>query len=422
MFSTPQQIVNLHSKLINPISMEPKTRWISLFSTNFLTVFSDNLLKWLVCFISIKWITTVSESSIISIASAMLVLPFIFLSPLAGKLAVKYEKKKVLVYGKIAEIPIMMIAAIGFMTESIYLVMMGVFLLGIQSSLFSPSKYGLIRDVGGDEGISYGTGTMEMLTFLGVLMGTFLASVISENNNLYLIIFLLIGISSVSLFSSTTIKANESLPDTTSDISINPIVFMIESYRKAKTIKGLNYVILGLSFFWLVGALLQMNLKVYCPSVLHLTDIQTGFVMVLAAVGIGLGCFVTGILSKDQVKIALIPIGGAGMVLFFGLIYFLNPGPILFGVLIFLTAFSCGMFKIPLNAWIQSNVKGRMLGDILAYENICEFGFILISSVIFFLFDVKTMYMVLLAITALITILLFYKIPNLKSLFARAKK
>lgn len=399
-----------------------KTKWVSLFSTNFLTVFNDNLLKWLVCFISIKWITTISESSVIAIASAMLVLPFIVLSPLAGRLAVKYEKRKVLIYGKIAEIPIMIIAAIGFVTHSIYLVMAAVLLLGIQSSLFSPSKYGLIRDVGGEEGISYGTGTMEMLTFFGVLMGTFLASVISEHNNLYIIIFLLIGISCLSLVTSIAIKVKETLPDTTNIVKINPITFMLESYKKAQKIAGLNYVILGLAFFWLVGALLQMNLKVYCPEVLHLSDIQTGIVMVLAAVGIGLGCFVTGIISKGKVKIALVPIGGAGMVLFFALIYFMNPEPILFGIFIFLTAFSCGMFKIPLNAWIQLNVKGRMLGDILAYENVCEFGFILISSALFFMFDIKTIFIVLLIITLMISILLFYKIPNLKSIFFKHQK
>lgn len=230
-----------------------KTSWFPLFATNFLTVFNDNLLKWLVCFISIKWITTVSESSVIAIASAMLVLPFIFLSPLAGKLSVKYEKKKVLTIGKLAEIPIMLLAACGFVFESIYMVMAGVLLLGIQSSLFSPSKYGLIRDVGGDEGISFGTGTMEMLTFVGVLLGTFVASFISDHYSLTVIIFLIIGVAILGFVSTVLIKANESEPNKEYEESVNPVSFIINSYHKAKTIPGLNYVILGLSFFWLVG-------------------------------------------------------------------------------------------------------------------------------------------------------------------------
>ena len=397
-----------------------KTNWFPLFSTNFLTVFNDNLLKWMVCFISIRWITTVAESTIIAIASAMLVLPFIFLSPLAGKFAVKYEKRKVMIIGKIAEIPIMIIAAIGFAFHSIYLVMAGVLLLGIQSSLFSPSKYGLIRDVGGDDGISFGTGTMEMLTFLGVLMGTFLASVISEHYNPVLVMSLIIGVAIVGLFTTIMIKADESEPNSNYNESVNPIKFMIHSYKQAKSIPGLNFVILGLSFFWLVGALLQMDLKVYCPNVLHLTDIQTGIIMVDAAVGIGLGCFITGIISKNTVKISLIPIGALGMILFFSLIYIVNPGAILFGVFVFFTAFFSGMFKIPLNAWIQSNVKGRMLGDILAYENICEFGFILFSSLIFFLVDPKTVFLVLFALTLFIGIILFMKIPGLKELFKKS--
>ena len=400
-----------------------KINWLPLFSTNFLSVFSDNLLKWLVCFISIKWVSDIyPEETIIAVASAMLVLPFIFLSPLAGRLAVKYKKKSVFLWGKIAEIPIMLIAIAGFLTQNIYLVMTAVLLMGIQSSLFSPSKYGLIRDVGGESGISFGTGTMEMLTFLGVLMGTFIVSVVSENPHIYIIISLLLGGSAISVFTCFQIKVIESAPDTTNIVSVNPITFIKDSYRKAKTIKGLNYVIIGLSFFWLVGALLQMNLKVYCPKVLHLNDIETGLMMIIAAVGIGLGCFVTGIISKDKVKISLVPIGGIGMIFFFALIYLLNPSPIPFGILIFLTAFSCGVFKIPLNSWIQTNVKGRMLGDILAYENISEFAFILFSSAIFFLFDSRTIFIVLFGITLLITAILILKIPGMKESFRKTTK
>lgn len=398
-----------------------KTSWFPLFATNFLTVFNDNLLKWLVCFISIKWITTVSESSVIAIASAMLVLPFIFLSPLAGKLSVKYEKKKVLTIGKLAEIPIMLLAACGFVFESIYMVMAGVLLLGIQSSLFSPSKYGLIRDVGGDEGISFGTGTMEMLTFVGVLLGTFVASFISDHYSLTIIIFLIIGVAILGLVSTVLIKANESEPNKEYEESVNPVSFIINSYHKAKTIHGLNYVILGLSFFWLVGALLQMDLKVYCPSILHLSDIETGIVMVVAAVGIGLGCFITGIISRNTVKIILVPIGAAGMIVFFALIYIIQPGAQLFAVFVFFTAFFSGMFKVPLNSWIQSNVKGRMLGDMLAYENICEFGFILVSSLIFFVFDTQTVFIVLFALSLFIGFVLLFKIPGLKEHFKQNK-
>jgi len=394
-----------------------KPNWFPLFSMNFLTVFNDNLLKWLVCFISIKWITTVSESTIIAIASAMLVLPFIFLSPLAGKFSVKYEKKKVMTIGKIVEIPIMLLAACGFVFQSIYMVMAAVLLLGIQSSLFSPSKYGLIRDVGGDDGISFGTGTMEMLTFFGVLLGTFLASLISDHYSLTLIIFLLISVAILGLISTLTLKANESEPNKNYNESVNPITFIRESFRKAQGIPGLNYVILGLSFFWLVGALLQMDLKVYCPNVLHLSNIETGIVMVVAAVGIGLGCFITGVISKNTVKIALVPIGAVGMIVFFSLIYFIHAGVITFCVFVFSTAFFSGMFKVPLNAWIQSNVKGRMLGDILAYENICEFGFILISSLLFYLFDPQTIFIVLFALTLFIGIILCIKIPGMKTVF-----
>jgi acyl-[acyl-carrier-protein]-phospholipid O-acyltransferase/long-chain-fatty-acid--[acyl-carrier-protein] ligase len=68
----------------------------------------------------------------------------------------------------------MLFAVSGFYFANLYMVISAMFLMGLQSTIYSPAKYGLIRDIGGEEGISFGTGTVEMLTFLGVLLGSFL--------------------------------------------------------------------------------------------------------------------------------------------------------------------------------------------------------------------------------------------------------
>lgn len=65
-----------------------------------------------------------------------------------------------MITARVAELILVALGSIGFYIENVYIVMAGIFLLGLVSTLFSPSKYGLIRDIGGNEGLSYGTGTL----------------------------------------------------------------------------------------------------------------------------------------------------------------------------------------------------------------------------------------------------------------------
>jgi MFS family permease len=377
----------------------------------------------MVVFIGIAWIHTQNSSMVVAIASAMLVLPYIFFSPLAGRLAMKYEKIKIFQVMKLVEIPIVLLAGFGFYYQNLYIAMLGVFLIGLQSAIYSPSKYGLIRDVGGFEGISYGTGAMEMFTFAGVLLGTVVASLVSDHYNVWFATGLLMFIAVMGYITSLTIKVKESAPLETSVSSINPITFAVESVKFAKSISGLNVVIVALSTFWLIGSLLQMNLVVYCPQHLGMSNIQTGIVMSAAAIGIGLGCYLAGVLSNRKVELGLVPIGAIGMVITLTIIYILNPGGYVFIGLIFLAAFFTGLYKVPLNSWVQDRVKGRMLGDILAYCNLLDFLFILVSAGIFGLmsafFDTRTIFIVIVVVMIAITVVLFVLLPEMKE---RVKK
>ncbi len=401
-----------------------KLNWLPLFFTNFLGVLNDNFLKYLVFFISTTWLMKNQESIVIMLASGLFVLPYIFFSPLAGKLARDHAKARIIQKAKLYEIPIMLVASAGFLLHNIYIVMFGIFLMGLQSSLFSPAKYGIIRDIGGKEGISFGTGTMEMLTFLGVLIGTFFAGVFSDFQKLpgypvhrmVIICLALILFAVVGWLFSLKIQPKETVPDEEEETSLNFMVFLAHSFRWAKHIKGLNITIMGLSSFWLIGALLQMNITVHCRNILQLTDTHTSTIMALVAIGIGAGCYLTGVISNRKVKMHLVPLGGIGMGICVSLIYLLQPATAWFTFLIVMTAFFAGMFKIPLNAFIQDRVEGRKLGLILGYNNLMVFIFILISSGIFglveYLSDSNGVFLTIAGIIWAITVIVGLKIPG----------
>ncbi len=405
---------------------ENKVNWLPLFMTNFLSVFNDNLLKNLICFISFLWVANSAENKplIIAIASGLFVIPYILFSPYAGKLAKIYSKRRIVIISKIIEMPIMLVALTGFFFESVFMVMTALFLMGLQSAMFSPSKYGLIRDIGGKNHVSFGTGTMEMLTFVAVLSATFLAGVVADINNdrLYVISALLMGLAVFGWIASNFIKAEEPPVYEKDSSTLNPVVFIKRNFIWARlNLKGLNFVVLGLSTFWLVGSMLQMNLYVYCDSYLGMSDTQTGIAMAVLSVGIGLGCFLAGLISGKSVKVELLPIGGVGLSFFLTLLFVLKPQGHLFLGMLFLAALFSGFFKIPLNAWMQEKISGRKLGEVLAYNNLMVFVFILIASGIFGLIsnflNSAQVFFVISGFSWLISVIVFFKVPQTKDRF-----
>jgi len=371
-----------------------KHPWWPLFITNFLSVFNDNLIKWLVIFVGIHWVSSENSSTVISIASAMLVIPFILFSPYAGKLSKIYEKKKIMIWGKFAEIPIMLVAIVGFIFQSLPNVMTAVLLMGLQSTMFSPAKYGLIRDIRGKEGISFGTGMMEMLTFVGVLLGTVfsgeLANYLKDDYNIMVLSIVLLSVAILGWIMAKLIKADESPVIENTHDTLNPILFIRKQFRIAKNFPGVNDAIFGLSLFWLIGATIQYDITDHARYIFGMDDLNTGIVMSIAAIGIAVGAILTGWLSGKHVHLGYVIIGSLGLGISMFVIMLMNPAKDLFTVLIFIGAFFAGFFKIPLNSYIQDAVQGRKLGDILGYLNVMVFVFILLSAAIYALFNYLT--------------------------------
>ena len=405
--------------------MAKRKNWFSLFFTNYLGVLNDNFLKTLACFICIAWVGKENESMVVTLASAALVIPYLLFSPLAGRLAKIYKKRKIVVWAKFAEMLIMLVAAAGFLAHSTWLVLGSILLMGLQSALFSPSKYGLIRDIGGEEGISFGSGAMEMFAFVGILTGTLMAAFLSESAGIPVLCAILFGVALFGWLSSLTIRANESEPLKESHETLNPLKFVKDMFSRAKAFKGLNLIVVGLATFWFIGSMIQMVLIVYCRSDLGMSDSETGIVMSLAAIGIGAGCYLAGVLSRHDVELGLVPCGGITTGLMLLAIFIFDAGGVFFAVLVFFAAFFSGMFKVPLDAWIQANVKGRELGDMLAYSNLITFLFMLFASgwfgAINMFVDSRIVFIFLAVLTFAITFILFVRVVEVRERFRKLR-
>jgi MFS family permease len=361
------------------------SKWTPLFLSNFLGIYNDNLLKYCIIFIAVGWSlpTWMTQSQLISIVSASLIIPYLFLSPIGGRLAVKYSKKKIFRICKLLEIPILMLACVSFYYQWVMVSVLTVLLMGILSCLYSPSKYSLIRDIGGEEGVSFGSGVFETMAFLGILIGTVTASVISDYYSKWFVFILLVGLGVLGYLVTSSIKADE-LPENKEDLgTLNPIRFLIDSYRFARGHANVNSAIFGASAFWLIGGGLQMNLVIHTNHVYKASNSTTGLVMACAAIGIALGCWSAGKISGKTVKKGLILIGISGMSILFCLLTFIHLPFWFFVFCIFSASFLGGIFQIPCLSMLQNSNLGRKLGDMIAYLNLVTFIFILIGTLAF---------------------------------------
>ena len=273
--------------------MKKNRKFTALFGTQFLGVLNDNLLKNLIVFLGTAMFA-VDRATVSATAAILLIVPYVLFSRLAAQLAIKYSRSKVVKWAKMVEIPIMVIASAGIFLESLPTLYAALFGMGLQSALYSPSKFGLIKDIGGDDKISFGNGIMEMLSFVGILLGTLLGGLIAndyasnaEAVKLWASISLLL-LSIVGYFSGAQI------PDSTRTTDIRE---SIKPWKQITSNKAMFLNILANCAFWFIASLIHLTTLQYCPETLHLNSGQTGLILGTIAVGIALGCFVAGILS-----------------------------------------------------------------------------------------------------------------------------
>ncbi|MCQ2228728.1 MAG: MFS transporter [Bacteroidales bacterium] len=353
-------------------------KFLPLYITNIFGVMNDNLLKTLVCFIGVAWVSDEYQSLVVNATAGALVLPYLFFSPLAGRLPQFFSKLRIFRAAKLMELPIMFVAIAGFYFHNIWLALSAVLLMGLQSALYSPAKYGLIKDIGGVEGVSKGMGGMEAVAFFGMLLGTVVASFMAEMSDAYYYYFLLLLLAVMGAVSSFSIRANEQKADT--DTSANPYVFLRDTAKLVGQHKGLHHVIHLLSLFWWLSASLQIVLILYCNEALGMSPSETGYLLALTAIGITAGCLVGGYLDHRYFMIGYVPLLGIIDALLL-LVAFAAPlSPVGFAVVIALVAFVGGLFKIPLDAEIQKRVPSQKLNVVLAYFNLVSFIYIFMAS------------------------------------------
>lgn len=359
--------------------------FMAFLSTQFLGAFNDNLYKITVSLVTVMLIADPRQTSnYLSAAGFLFVLPFVLFSGYAGQLADRYSKRGVLIVTKLLEVPAMLLGLWAFTVNDPSWMLAVVFLMALQSAFFSPAKYGILPEMLPLRDMARANGLLEMTTFAAIILGTTAAGFLFEawRAAMWKISFVTIAIAALGSFCSFGIPRVR-IPREPLPFSWNPGREVWLGFREMFRDRVLLLTITGISFFWFLGTLLQMDLLLFAKNTMQMSESGAGILIAGLAVGIAAGSLLAGRISGDHIETGLVAPGCLGMG-FSGLavVWAAPHFGMTLAALVLLGVFG-GFFIVPLNALLQhhpgENEKGRAMG----VNNFCNGVAMLLAAAAF---------------------------------------
>jgi len=355
--------------------------FINLLITESLGALNDNAFKFFVTLMAAATLPMGQAARIIALAGFCFILPFIFFSSFAGTLADRFDKKKIIVILKIAELALMMLSFIPIYYKNIPFMLLVLFLMGIHSAVFGPVKLAIVPELLEDKDISNGNGLMSMMSFFGIILGAASAGVLMSlvKGRFYLAVPFFAAVALTGVVTSLFVKDVEAA-GSDEKFQLNVFAKIIADLKDLRGHESVYRAQMAGAYFWFVGAMFQMNILIYGKELMKAGDTLLSVFQVVVALGIGLGSYVAGRLSKNKVELGLVPIGALGLVLFSLALAFSFGSAHRTIVNLFLLGFSGGIFILPLTAFVQYRSPAEKRGKFIAVGNILAFTGVLIAS------------------------------------------
>jgi len=290
-------------------------RFLPLFVTQMLGAINDNLFKNALVVLVLYRLTS-GGPILVALAGGVFILPYALFSAMAGQLADRYEKSRLIRLTKVLELGIMLLAALGFLTGNVLALMIVLFGLGVQATFFSPLKYGILPDHLQDDELIAGNGLIEAGTFVGILLGTVAGgALIVLHRGPEVVAVTGIGVALAGMAAAYFVpKAPAAAPDL--KIGWNILKETGTLIREARANRPVWLSLLGISWFWAVGATVLAEF----PTIARV-DLQAGghvvtLMLAVFSVGVGLGSVVCARLLRGEVSARLVPFAAIGISLF----------------------------------------------------------------------------------------------------------
>ncbi len=387
----------------NQFALLRQRRFLPFFSTQFMGALNDNVFRnGMVILITFQGVQVagMNHTQLANAAAGLLMLPFFLFSATAGQFADKFEKSMLMRRIKLLEIVLMTIASVALVTKSYAFLLLVLFLMGCQSTLFGPVKYAYLPQhlqpkelVGGNALVE--SGTYVAIT-LGLIIGGLAVSV--ENNKETVLAICLLAFAVIGFLASRQVPTTKAVdPELKIRWNTWKETYRILAYAREE--KSVFLAILGISWFWFFGSAMTIQVPAYTLEILRGNEQITILLLVAFALGVGTGSLLCERMSSFRIELGLVPFGSIGMSVFAIDLYFAQPIPlgadvstiaqfvtrdgsarILFDIAM-LGAFG-GFYSVPLYALIQQRSKRHRLSRIVAANNIINSALIVLAAVV----------------------------------------
>ncbi len=343
----------------------------AFFWTQFLGAFNDNFYKMAVSLVALNAVVSGAGGFYVDLIALLFILPSALFSGYAGHLADVYSKRRVLVSVKVFEIFVMALALIAFATGGIDPMLAIVFLMGVHTAFFSPAKYGILPEMVPNADLSRGNGLLEMSTFVAIILGTSLSGPIYMvwKDRPAWIGVLLVAIAVIGTWTSLGIPRVPPASTASRRLRLNPFGEIWEGMKRLYPDRALWLTVLGISYFWFVGALVQLDTLFFGKELLALDESHITLLGTFLAIGIGVGSLAAGRLSGDKVELGLVPAGSIAMGISLALLAFTGHSYAATAAALIALGFAGGLFAVPLNALLQQRSGRDEKGRLIATNN-----------------------------------------------------
>ena len=362
--------------------------WLNV--TQFFGALNDNVFQMLVILFLFYFFKAddAKQAEILFVGMVVFVVPFLLFSHAAGVLADRFSKRSIIVGAKVLELGVMLAGACAVVLEvpGANVVLYGLlFLMCTQSAIFGPSKYGVIPELVEPDQLSRANSFLVGLTYLAIILGTFLPAFILDHSTFGLLATTCVVIAVLGLLASLQIEKTAAVGNRR---PFTPLFFIdiFKTFIRIRKDKPLFMAVAASAYFLALGGFIKSNLILYGQQDLGLTDVQSGYYFPIAALGIGLGALLAGRVSGRHIEFGLVPIGAIGLTLCCCL-YAMIPQKALTGAALvtFFVGMSSGVFIVPLNSFVQHRSPRGQLGEILASQNFLSFLGVAVGAAILWL-------------------------------------
>jgi hypothetical protein len=413
-------------------------RFMPFFGTQALGAFNDNIFKNALAALLVfegSRISGMNTDQLVNLSALVFILPFFLFSALFGQFADKYEKSVQIRRVKLFEVAIMLLAAVGFWLHHVPLLLFVLFLLGLQSTIFGPIKYGILPQILRREELVGGNALVEMGTFVAILAGTIAGPQLAgiDVRWPYWVSAACLAVAVGGWLASRRVPLAAPVAP---ELRINWNVFS-ETVRNLRFINENRTVlnsVLGISWFWFFGATFLVQIPSYSQNVLGGDENLMSTLLALFIIGISTGSLLCERLSGKQVEIGLVPFGAIGLTLFGLDLYFASPAVPAAGVsaVAFLSSASNwrivldllligtfgGFYIVPLYALVQARSAPDHRSRVIAGLNILNALFMVVAAILAMLvlgpagLSIPDLFLISAVLNAVVAIYIFTLVPE----------